>query len=185
MVSAASGLKAFALRWFSRPKSDRVLYRLIHERKPAKMMVLGLGDARRALRMIWLAQQYQPADCIHFAAVDRFDSRPLEVPHFTLKAAHKLLRPTGSRVNLIPGDPLEGLGRAVNLLHGFDLVVISADQDAASMDKSWFYLQRMLAPQAVVLQEDHRSDRLALKPLSQFDLQRLAAASMPTRRRAA
>jgi hypothetical protein len=184
-VSAASGLKAFWLRWFSRPKSDRALYRLIHKRKPRKMMLLGLGDAQRALRMIWLAQRYQAADTVHFAAIDRFDSRPVEVPHFTLKAAHKLLRPTGSRINLIPGDPLEGLGRAVNVLYGFDLVVISADQDAASMNKSWFCLQRLLAPQAVVFQEEFFDGRLILKLLSPLELQRLAAASMPARRRAA
>jgi len=184
-VSAASGLKAFWLCWFSRPKSDRALYRLIHKRKPHKMMLLGLGDARRALQMIWLAQQYWSSDSIHFAAIDRFDSRPVEVPHFTLKAAHKLLRPTGSRVNLIPGDPLEGLGRAVNVLYGFDLVIIAADQDATSMSKSWFFLQRLLAQQAVVLQEEFKDGRPILTLLTQIDLQRLAAASMPTRRRAA
>lgn len=184
-MSAASGLKAFWLRWFSRPKSDRALYRLIHKRNPRKMMLLGLGDARRALRMIWLAQQHRSSDSIHFAAIDRFDSRPIEVPHFTLKAAHKLLRPTGSRINLVPGDPLEGLGRAVNVLHSFDLVVIAADQDAASMDKSWFLLQRLLAPQAAVFQEELKDGRPILKPLMQFDLQQLAAASMPARRRAA
>jgi len=184
-VSAASGLKAFWLRWFSRPKSDRALYRLIHKRKPHKMMLLGLGDARRALRMIWLTQQYRSADSIHFAAIDRFDSRPVEVPHFSLKAAHKLLRPTGSRINLIPGDPLEGLGRAVNVLHGFDLFVIAADQDAASMSKSWFFLQRLLAPDAVVFHEELKGGRPILKLLTQIDLQRLTAASMPTRRRAA
>jgi hypothetical protein len=149
------------------------------------MMLLGLGDARRALRMIWLVQQYRSADSIHFAAIDRFDSRPVEVPHFTLKAAHKLLRPTGSRINLIPGDPLEGLGRAVNVLHGFDLVVIAADQDAASMSKSWFFLQRLLAPEAVVFHEELKDGRPILKLVTQFDVQRLAAASMPVRRRAA
>jgi hypothetical protein len=109
----------------------------------------------------------------------------VEVPHFTLKAAHKLLRPIGSRINLIPGDPLEGLGRAVNVLHGFDLVVVSSDQDAASMGKSWFYLQRLLAPQAVVFHEELKDGRPVLKLLSQIELQQLAAASMPPRRRAA
>jgi len=184
-VSAASGLRAFWLCWFSRPKPDRAIFRLIQKRKPRKLMLLGLGDARRALRMISLAQRYQPADAIHFAAIDRFDSRPLEVPHFTLKAAHKLLRPTRSRINLIPGDPLEGLVRAASALHSFDLVVISADQDAASMGKSWFYVQRLLAPQAVVLREQPSGDRLLLTTVSQIELQRWAADSMPARRRAA
>jgi hypothetical protein len=53
------------------------------------------------------------------------------------------------------------------------------------MSKSWFYLHRLLAPQAVVFQEEPKDGRPILKLLTQFDLQRLSAASMPTRRRAA
>ena len=41
-------------------------------------MVLGLGNASRALRMISLAQRYNPPDQISFAGIDRFDSRPVD-----------------------------------------------------------------------------------------------------------
>ena len=114
-----------------------------------KMMVLGLGDATRALRMISLAQRYNPPDQISFAGIDRFDSRPVEASPFSLKDAHRLLRPTGSRINLIPGDPREALARAATVLHGIDLLVVSADQDAQSLAQGWFFVPRMLAPPGV------------------------------------
>ena len=53
------------------------------------------------------------------------------------------------------------------------------------MSNSWFFLQRLLAPQAAVFQEELKDGRPILNLLTQFDLQRLAAASMPARRRAA
>jgi hypothetical protein len=160
------------------------LFRLIRQRKPRKMMLLGLGDASRALRMLSLAQRYTPPDQINFAGIDRFDSRPVEVPHFSLKDAHKLLRPTGSRINLIPGDPRDALVRAANALHSIELVVVSADQDAPSLDQSWFYLHRLLAPEAVVLREERIGEKLALRNISRTELERLAASAAPRRRAA-
>ena len=104
---AANGLKMFRLCWLSRPAGDRLLFRLVRQRKPRKMMLLGLGDATRAMRMISLAQRYNPPDQISFAGIDRFDSRPVDVPHFSLKDGALPVAPTGSRINLIPGDPRE------------------------------------------------------------------------------
>jgi hypothetical protein len=183
-VAGATGLTAFWLTWFSRPAGDRLLFRAIRNNRPRKMMVLGLGDATRALRMISLAQRYNPPDQISFAGIDRFDSRPVEASPFSLKDAHRLLRPTGSRINLIPGDPREALVRAATVLHGIDLLVVSADQDAQSLAQGWFFVPRMLAPQAMVLREEATEKGRSLKPLSPFDLERLSAAAAPRRRAA-
>ena len=184
-MAAASGWNAFWLSWLARPKGDRSLFRLIRQRKPRKIMVLGLGDLTRAVRMISLAQRYQQADYIHFAGIDRFDTRPVSAPRLPLKEAHVQLRATRSLINLIPGQPRETLMRAANALYGIELIVVSADQDAESMAQSWFYLQRVLAPGAVVFQEEPVEDQHVLRILSQDELSRLAAASAPQRRRAA
>ena len=184
-MSAATGLKAFWLCWFARPAGNRVLYRLIRQRKPRKMMLLGLDNADRALRMISLAQRYQQADYIHFAGIDRFDTRSVGMPRLSLKEAHMLLRPTRSLINLIPGDPRDALMRAANALHGIELVVISTDQDADSLAQSWFFLHRLLSPGASVLREEIVEGQPMLKTLGQDELERLAAASAPHRRRAA
>ncbi len=183
-MAGATGLTAFWLTWFSRPAGDRLLFRTIRNNRPRKIMVLGLGNATRALRMISLAQRYNPPDQISFAGIDRFDSRPVEASRFSLKDAHRLLRPTGSRINLIPGDPREALARAATVLHGIDLLVVSADQDAQSLAQGWFFVPRMLAPQAVVLREEATEKGRFLKPLGPFDLERLSTAAAPRRRAA-
>ncbi|HEY2760450.1 MAG TPA: hypothetical protein VGI75_06895 [Pirellulales bacterium] len=184
-MAAVTGWNAFWLSWLARPKGDRNLFRLIRQRKPRKMMLLGLGNLTRAVRMISLAQRYQQADYIHFAGIDRFDTRPIGGPRLSLKDAHVRLRATRSLINLIPGQPRETLMRAANALYGIELIVVSADQDAESMAQSWFYLQRVLAPGAAVLQEEIANDQPLLRMLSHDELTRLAAASAPQRRRAA
>ena len=181
---AANGLKVFRLCWLSRPAGDRVLFRLIRQRKPRKMMLLGLGDATRAMRMISLAQRYNPPDQVSFAGIDRFDSRPVDVPHFSLKDAPSPVAPTGSRINLIPGDPREALARAVTALHGIELFVVSADQEAQSLAQAWYFVPRMLAPQAVVLREEHTGKGRVLKLMSPLDLERLSQSAAPRRRAA-
>jgi hypothetical protein len=148
-------------------------------------MLLGLGDAMRPLRMISLAQRYHPTDKIDFAGIDRFDSRSADTAPLPLKEAHRLLRPSLARINLIPGDPHEALPRAANTLHGIELVLISASenaqlsaqQNAELLSRAWFFLHRVLAPQAVVLREEISAAQPALKLLSRAELERLAAAA--------
>ncbi len=183
-MSAASGFNAFWWCWLARPKSDRALYRLIRKHKPRKLMLLGLGAAVRPLRMIALAKRYHPANFIEFSGIDRFDSRPTDMPRLSLKKTHQLLRPTAARVNLLPGDPHETLPRAANTLHGIELVVISADQNSDSLSRAWFFLHRLLAPAAIVLREEITGDHAMLKPLPRAELDRLAISAAPHRRAA-
>jgi hypothetical protein len=168
----------------ARPKGDRVIYRLIRKHKPRKLMLLGVADALRPLRMISLAQRYQPANPVDFAGIDRFDSRPTGTPGLSLKQAHQFLRPTAARINLFPGDPYEALSRAANTLHGIELVVISASHQAESLSPAWFYLHRLLSSQALVLREEISGNQTQFKPLLRSELDRLAAAAAPRRRAA-
>jgi hypothetical protein len=101
----------------------------------------------------------------------------------SLKEAYKLLRPTGVRINLIPGDAGEALARAASALHGIELVVISADQEPLSA-RGWTFLNRMLASNSVVLQEELRSQRTILKQVTRMELERLSAPAVERRRAA-
>jgi hypothetical protein len=78
-------------------------------------------------------------------------------------------------------DPDRGPGQG---LHGIELVVISADQQSQSFARGWFYLARLLANNAIVLQEESTSEGTVLKPLSRLDLERLAATASERRRAA-
>ena len=75
-MSAANGLKALWLSWFSKPAADRTLYRTIRKRRPRKLILLGLDNLPRALRIISLAQRYHPADGVQFVGIDQFEARP-------------------------------------------------------------------------------------------------------------
>jgi hypothetical protein len=183
-VAAASRLKALWLSWFSQPKCDRPLFRAVAKRRPARIMLMGLGDGIRAQRLISLATRDHSADQVEFIGIDRFDSRPAEIPHFSLKQAHVLFRATGVRVKLIPGDPREALARAANSISGVELVVIAADQDPESLAQAWFYLPRTLSPECLVFREEKSSEGTQLKPLPRLELERLASAAT-VRRRAA
>ena len=184
MVSAASGLKAFWLTWFSKPASDRFLYLSIRKRRPRQILLLGLDNIPRALQIISLAQRYHQADQVDFAGIDEFEARPKDQPRLSLKQAHRLLRPCGARINLIPGNALEALSRSANSLLGTELVIISASQDLPARSPAWFYLPRTLTPNALVLREESIANGHVLKPVNRVELQHLAHESAPRRRAA-
>ncbi len=111
-----------------------------------------MGDASRALRMIGVAGRYHPTEELRYVGVDLFEARTAKAgPRVSLKDAHCLLRGTGIRCHLVPGDPLQALARSANSLPGNELVLISAADDAESLERAWFYLPRMLAPDAAGL----------------------------------
>ncbi len=184
MVSAASGLKAFWLTWFSKPASDRFLYLSIRKRRPRQILLLGLDNIPRALQIIALAQRYHRSEPVHLAGIDQFEARPKDQPRLSLKQAHRLLRPSGAQISLIPGNPLEALSRSANSLLGTELVLISANQDLPARSPAWFYLPRTLTPSALVLREEPTAEGCLLKPVNRVELQHLAHESAPRRRAA-
>jgi len=170
-VPAIGRLRYVYLAYFSRPASERGLYRLIRRNKPQRIVEIGIGDGHRAARMIQVAARYRTAGPIRYAGVDLFETRSAEHPGLTLKQAHRLLKPSGARVQLIPGDPLAALARAANALAGTDLVIISADQDASSLTAAWFYVPRMLHEGSCVLVEcEAEEGKLELRPLSKSEI---------------
>jgi hypothetical protein len=83
-----------------------------------------------------------------------FEAREARHPGLTLKEAYTQLRPLGAKVQLVPGDPFSALARVANSSVGTQLLIISADQDAASLARAWFYVPRMLAEQSQVFVEE-------------------------------
>ncbi|MCR4415228.1 MAG: hypothetical protein NUV77_22630 [Thermoguttaceae bacterium] len=103
--------------------------------------------------MIEVAALKVPVGELRYVGVDLFEARTQrDGPGLSLKAAHCLLRPTGARVQLVPGDPLSALARTANLLKPADLVVISAMPDAA-MSAAWFFMPRVLHARSIVLRQ--------------------------------
>ncbi len=135
--------------------------------------------------MIQLARRYSQPEDIEYTGIDLFEARsPGDGPGLDLKSAHRLLKATAARVRLAPGDPLSAMARMANEIRDVGLVVVSADQEADSLAKAWFYVPRVLAPDAQVLVEEAVSAgglRLREVPLEEL----AARAASSSRRKAA
>ncbi len=136
--------------------------------------------------MIELAKLHAPASQIHYTGVDLFEARLVaRRARISLKAAHRLLRTSGARIQLVPGDPFTALSRVANGLSGTDLVVISAGQDLDSLARAWYYLPRMLGATSQVLIEEAIDSQASpvIRSVPADEVSRRAAAA--TLRRAA
>lgn len=181
----ASRFKQLYLSYFSKPASDRAIYRTIARRKVRRIVEIGIGTGQRALRMIDLASRFGRGELIRYAAIDLFESRSPEASHgLSLKEAHRLLQTSAAKVQLIPGDPASALARWANSLQDVDLVVIAADHDERTLAGAWFYLPRMLHAGSTVYLESRAPDSpgMALRVAGRSEIDQRAAAS---RRRAA
>jgi len=180
-----SRLKLFYLLHFSNPPTDRVIYRAIRCQRPRKILELGLGNCRRAAGMIQIASLLAPPREVHFMGVDLFEDRSAaDGAGLPLKAAYQMLRGKGARVQLIPGDVLEGLSRSANALGKIDLLVVSSQVDPERLQLAWFFVPRMLHEQSQVYIETPLPDgTTSLELMATSEIGTLAGAAM--RRRAA
>ena len=107
---------------------------------------------------------------------------PTDPSGVSLKQAHQRLSPL-AKVQLVPGNADSALSRVSNHLGTFDLVLVSADNDQRHMERSWFFLQRLVRPESVVFIEPLSAAgiRLAWQPLEQSRLADLASRSVQRR----
>jgi hypothetical protein len=74
-VACAGLVKFLYLAYLSNPASERVLYRAIRSRQPSSIVELGVGDGRRAVRLISVARRYRLGGRVAYTAIDPFESR--------------------------------------------------------------------------------------------------------------
>lgn len=181
-----SYLRHLYLAYFSQPKADRLLYRLIRRQRIQRIVELGVGTGVRSCRLIRAAQGASPGLAIRYTGIDLFEDRPRTSPSgLSLKDAYRLLKTTGAQTQLVPGDPFTALARVANSLAGAQLVVVSAGLDPVSLARSWFYMPRLLTGESLVFCEeaDAASGETRLRQITQAEIGRLAGAG--ERRRAA
>lgn len=158
MVRPIGFVKRLWLVYRSQPAGERPLLaaiRGIPARKDGSIRILelGLGSLRRAERVLRLAASRKDRPSVHYVGLDRFEARlPADPPGVTLKHAHQALGKL-ARVQLVPGNVDTSLSRVCNHLGTFDLVIVSADADARHLDRSWFFIQRLVTPTTVVFVE--------------------------------
>ena len=87
-----------------------------------------------------------------------------------------MLRGSGARVQLVPGNPSDSLIRLANSLGKVDVLVVPAELDSSALARLWFFVPRMLHAQSQVFVESISNEGqvvLAIKPREEID--RLAA----------
>ena len=153
-MAGLNRLRLFFLLHFSKPVSDRLVYRELRKKKARKIVEIGMGTAERAVKAINLLQEFHAAGEVHYTGIDQFEARIIgDGPRLTLRDAHRVLKATGARVQLVPGAAGEALSRVANGLKEIDAVIISADQSPEQMAQAWFYLPRMVHASTLFFQE--------------------------------
>lgn len=137
-------LKYLWLAHFSKPRGERILFRLIKQQPVKSILEIGVADLSRAERLIQFAGNFTPNGELRYTAVDLFEGRPDPETGISLKEAHARLKQVDAKIKVIPGDPFSALARSANSLAGTDLVLIAEDVDAEAMQRAWTYLPRTL-----------------------------------------
>ena len=140
-MSAASTWNAFVWAHFAKPKCDRALFRRIKQRRPQRIVEIGI-NLTRATRTIALAQRYCE-DKIHYCGIDLFEARGEGEP-LKLKHTHNQLAQTGAKIRLVPGEMVSAIGRTANNLTETDLLIVSPEQSREELQAIFPYLPRML-----------------------------------------
>jgi hypothetical protein len=186
-LSVGSLIRSSYLLYLSQPAADRVLFKAMKGRPIRSIVEIGVGLGGRTERLFEVAAWR--ADCLplKYCGIDLFDSRPASQPRLTLKRAHHDLRATGGTIRLVPGDPADALHRSANALTGTDLLLVSANQDAAALAQAWRYVPRMIHPQTLVFVQDASggAGKESWRQVRVEDVERLAAAARKAARLAA
>jgi hypothetical protein len=179
-----SRLKTFFLSRFAKPTGDRGLDRILRSGTNRRIVEIGVGDGLRAKQILQLAVQLSGGQGVTYTGIDLFESSAGN-DQLGLKQAYKLLRPTGARIQLVPGDPFTALSAMANNLQRTDLLIVSAGVDAESMKRAWFYVPRMLHPGSQIFLEmpGEEAGEPRLTPLSEAEVKQRAV--QPRRRAAA
>lgn len=174
------------LRWafLDRPRSDRTLYRAIKRHRVRRVVEFGIGSVERATRILKTCERYAGGEAIAYAGLDWFEERPNALEPLKLIDAHRRLKATGAEVLLMPGGPVQGLPAVANSLGQANLLLFSPEADDLALEQAWFYLPRMLAPDAVVLRgvrdEENGPDEVLWNPIDRTDIECRARAASGT-----
>jgi hypothetical protein len=186
-LSVGSLLRSSYLLYFSQPAADRAVYKAVKSRPIRTIVEIGIGHAGRTERLLEVAAWQQDCLPLRYTGIDLFEARPSHAPGPSLKQAFAQLRLPHVKVQLVPGDPYSALRRVANSLTGTDLLLISADQDAESLARSWTWLPRMLTAESLVFAEEPaaKAGQNYWRPLSLADIQKRASEASRSIRRAA
>jgi hypothetical protein len=152
-VAAASWLKYAYLAHFSKPRTQRQLFRLVKSHRTLRIVEVGIYDVERTASMIAVAQRFADGEHVSYTGLDWFDARPDDLPRLTLKQAHRELQTSGVAIRLVPGEPARSVASIANAHQQTGLLLLSSPVTESSLAPAWFYFPRMVDETSVVLRE--------------------------------
>jgi hypothetical protein len=155
-VAAANWFRYAYLAHFSKPTTNRQLYRLVKRDQVCRIVEIGVSDLPRAIRLIEVAQRFAGDRKVWYTGIDWFEARQPQLAPLSLKESYRVLRATEANIRLVPGAPAASLAAAANAHQNTDLILIGPDVSESDLNGAWFYVPRMLNECSTVLKE-HRA----------------------------
>ena len=169
-----SKLKYLQLSMFAKPVCDRVLYRAIKKYRVRSIVEVGIGDGSRAVNMIRLAQRFANNTTVRYTGIDLFESRPANLPNLSLIDAHKQLNQLDAKTQLVPGEPHQTISRIANSHVRTDMFVVNAGYDPISLQRSWFYVPRMIHSTSLIFVQEPEAFNEPYRCYSRHEIEQLA-----------
>ncbi|MEL7497092.1 MAG: hypothetical protein AAFN77_05740 [Planctomycetota bacterium] len=162
-----------SLSMFSKPVTDRVIYKLIKQNQFESFVEVGLGDGSRLERIIQFALTYSNSDNLRYTGVDRFDARPEEQSPLRLIDMHKKMKSIPAKTQLVPGELEPAIRRIANSHLRIDMVILSAGFQEQQFANAVMFFPRMMHSGSKLLVQ--RQGNEPFEVLTRLDVERLAA----------
>ena len=137
-----------------KPKNRYVeLIEMIAERKPSKILEIGVWNGVRAIEMCQWGAEYVGFDLFE-DATDETDSEEMNVKaHHTVDEVYDRLTTAGVTASLVKGntrDTLPGCG-----YEGFDFAFIDGGHSVETIQSDWENVRKMMKPGGMVVFDDY------------------------------
>lgn len=142
------------------PQRYQYLYQTIREIKASRIMEIGTWDGQRALKMIALAQKYNPVveyygyDLFEQMNPEIFDKEISKIPP-AMDVVKAKLEPTGAKIQLFRGFTQETLPQTVGSLPTMDFIFIDGGHARETIENDWLYAQKVMGGKTVVIFDDY------------------------------
>lgn len=181
-MKSISTFRFFLLTKFSKPASDRELYKTIRILKAQSIVELGIGSANRTETLLCVAQKFSVSETIRYTGIDLFEGRENHQEKLTLKDMYKRIQALGVKSQLVPGSPSMAVPRIANSHLRTDLIIISGGTTESDLAECWAYFPRMLHAQSIVMFQPSFNERFVT--YNRLDIEKQANSQSKTSRTA-
>lgn len=122
-MSRPSWLQKIYWARFSKPVSERPLFKYLLDHPVSSILEIGVGDGARMQRIAKLVRLSPGAEQLRYIGVDEFESAK-SGRHLSLKQAHQLANQLGFKASLIPGEISAAIPRVAHKMGASDLIIV-------------------------------------------------------------